>query len=74
MQALQCSVVMTYEMRIVKKAKLSVYKTVFVYILTYDSDPKNMIASASVQNEIFYVELKEQFYLMKCIAMKFENL
>ena len=45
-----------HETRIVKKAKLSIVKTVFVPILTYgheSNDQKSAITSASVRNEVF---------------------
>jgi len=56
MRALQYSVVMKREL--LKKAKLSVFKTVFVpnprlWSWVLDNDRKNTIASASVRNEIF---------------------
>ena len=60
MRALHYSVVMKRELS--KKAKLSIFKTVFVPILTYRhefslitqcNDRKNAITSASVRNEVF---------------------
>ena len=57
MRALHYSVVMKQELS--KKAKLSVFKAVFVPILTYGheswvyNDRKNAITSASIRNEVF---------------------
>jgi len=56
MRALQYSVVIKQEL--LRKAKLSIFKTVFVPILTYGYESwvmtgKNAIARVSVRNEIF---------------------
>ena len=70
MQALHYSVVMNWELS--EKAKLSIFKTVFVPILTYDhesclgNDRKSAITSASVQNEVF--TKNERSYTVRCIV------
>ena len=51
MRALHYSVVMKRELS--KKTKLSIFKAVFVPILTYGNDRKNAITSANVRNEVF---------------------
>ena len=55
MQALHCSVVMKRALS--KKAKLSIFKTVFVHILTYDCDTcvitERVRSQLSVRNEVF---------------------
>ena len=57
MRALHYSVVMKRELS--KKAKLSIFKAVFVPVLTYghesclSNDQKSAITSASVRNEVF---------------------
>jgi len=60
-----------------KKAKLSVFKTVFIPILTYGHESWVMterIRSQVQASEVrFCEELKELHYLTKCVASKFKN-
>ena len=77
MRALLYAVVMKRELS--KKAKLSIFKAVFVSILTMvmnllGNGRKSAISTASVRNVFFYKESKELHYLTRCVAPRFENL
>ena len=64
MRALHYSVVI--KQKVSKKAKLLIFRTVFIPILTCGHESWDL--------QGFYVESKELHYLTRCIALKFENL
>ena len=77
MQALQhYSVVMKRELS--KKAKLSIFKTVFGLVLTNGRESWVMIERIRSQVQAsetrFYKELKGFHSLTRCVALRFENL
>ena len=76
MYALHYSVVIKRELS--KKDKLSIFKTVFVPILTYGHEfwvMTERVRSQVLASEMrFYEELKELHCLTRCVALKFENL
>ena len=75
MRALHYSVV---KRELSKKAKLSIFKAVFVPILTYGH--KSWVMTKKVRSQVqasemrFYEESKELHCLTRCVALKFENL
>jgi len=70
MQTLQYSVVLKRELS--KKAKLSIFKTVFVFILTYDRKKNDHKCKRPKWD--FCEESKKLRYWTKCVALKLENL
>ena len=76
MRALHYSVVMKRESS--KKAKLSIFKAVFVPILTYGHESwvmtERMRSLCKRPKRGFYEESKELHCLTRCVALKFENL
>ena len=61
-----------------KKAKLSIFKTAFVHIVTYGHESlvvtESAIASAGVRNEVFTKNQKSYTSYLRCVALWFENL
>ena len=76
MRALHYSVVMIRKLS--KKAKLSIFRTVFVPILTYGHESwvmtERMRSQVQASEMSFYEESKELQGLTRCVALKFENL
>ena len=77
MRALHYSVVVKREFS--KKAKLSIFRTVFVAILTcghqsFVNDRKSVITNAKRPKWGFYIELKELHCLTRCVALRLKNL
>ena len=76
MRALQYLVVMKRELS--KKAKLSIFKAVFVPILTYGHESwvmtERMRSQVQASEMRFFKELKELHGLTRCVALRFENL
>ena len=77
MRALHFSAVMKRELS--KKAKLSIFKTVFVSILTYGHESWIMTKRVRSQVQVFEMKFqkkksKELRCLARCVALRFENL
>ena len=76
MRALRYSVVMKQELS--RKAKLSIFKTVFVPIFTYGHESWVVIERVRSQVQAsemrFLEESKELHCLTRCVALRFENL
>ena len=77
MRALHYSVAMKREL--LKKAKLSIFKTVFVHILTNGHESLVMIERLRSQEQgsgmiFFFEKSKELNYFTSCVDLRFENL
>ena len=69
-RALHYSVVIKRELP--KKAKLSIFKAVFVPILTYGHESWVMTEKSDITIRDFYEESKKLHCLTRCVALRFE--